>query len=820
MQFSRGSERLKSFGAVNLPLPLVVAVPFIAQTIVIVGLIGFLSYRAGERTVLALVDQLMLESGDRVSLYVDSSIDETRRLNGQVIEAIQQGRIDLNLNQPDLQASLQRDRYLWQQLQGNESTRWIALATPDGSYHGMTRQSQDLSPSPAHIVVANAETNGQGNYYAVNEQGERAALVETTPDPYDARSRPWYESAVTAGTSILSEPYASADERMVQVTTSAPVYGAAAPADTDPGAQPLQGVVAVDLSLQGISTYLQQNPIGDSGHLFIVNGQGKIIASSTEDEPVVVDDQTEPMHATLFNTELPLVRAAGRALYPQVASAQTDEASASDNLQASPQPSLKPIRFTVEGDRYFVKSLALEQNSELDWLIVTIVPASEFADPIQANLLRTLLVCGGALLSSIAIGYLIVRQTMSPSLLKLDQSTRAIAQGNFDALAPVAAIAKRPDDLGLLARSFHQMAEQIKHTITSLETDQQRLLTFLDALPIGVLIHQADRSVFYINRTGRDLTGAKASTASTENALATPHQLCHGDSQQDYLEEALPPLLALKGESATIDDLVIHHGDKKVALEVRAVPVLSPSGAVEYTITVLQDITERKRSEKMLKHRSLDLEHQVAETVRQCEQERQKFQTAAAEIQTLRHELEYLAKVDDLTQLANRRRFSERLMEEWQRQTRAQVPLSLVLIEIDEFQAYRDTYGHQQSDRCLISLARSLNQAVKRPADLVARYGAEEFAVILPETDLQGAIVVANRMRWIIQRLNSPHRTSSVGSAVTLSMGIATTIPALGMIQNTLITEAGRMLYRAKTLGRDRYEAVDFGHPAASSDKT
>lgn len=669
MQFRRWSERLTRARAGSLSLPFAVVLPFTIQTLVVVGLIGYLSYRAGERTVLSLVNQLMMEAGDRVSLYID---------------------------------------------------------------------------------FANAQT--------------------------------------------------------------------------------LQGSVAIDQLSQGMSTYLQQNPIGDSGTLLIVNQQGQILASSIDNgfEILGVPNQSDASAlapSTLFTVEIPLIQAAGQALYPQLASPEgmgstgegVESEASNANLQDAPESVLKPIRFGFEGNRYFARSLTLKEESGLDWLMVAIVPAAEFSGSFRANVLRTLILGALAALSSVAIGVCIARRMMSP-LQKLNRTTQALAQENFDAVAPLDSVAQRSDGIGQLAQSFHQMAEQLKHTIQSLKNEQQRLSKFLDAMPLGVLIHHADKSVFYINRAGRVLIGAKGSTLSHENAFATPCQICHTETQQPYPEQALPPVRALQGEEAVVDDVAVHREDGMVSLEVRAVPVLAADGTVEYAITVFQDITERKRKERLLNRYNRDLNDQVTKNVSQLDQERQKLQAVECDLQKVREELDYLSKVDDLTQISNRRRFSERLMEEWQRQTRSQVPLSLIMIEIDQFQAYKDTYGQQQSDRCLVLLARSLNQSIKRPADVVARYGAEEFAAILPETDLKGALVVVKRMQWIVQRLNIPHQASSVSSIVTVSLGVATTVPALGMMQNTLMTEASRMLYRAKSTGGDRCEAIEFGHQSSSSE--
>ena len=166
--------------------------------------------------------------------------------------------------------------------------------------------------------------------------------------------------------------------------------------------------------------------------------------------------------------------------------------------------------------------------------------------------------------------------------------------------------------------------------------------------------------------------------------------------------------------------------------------------------------------------------------------------------------LQHLATTDSLTQLANRHCFDERLNKEWRRLVREQAPLSLILCDIDFFKAYNDTYGHQAGDYCLQQVAKAIAQCVQRPADLVARYGGEEFAVILPSTEASGAICVAENMRSTVKALEMAHANSPLHKEVSLSLGVASTIPDLESCPEALISNADKSLYQAKQSGRDR----------------
>ncbi|MGK7918590.1 MAG: diguanylate cyclase [Trichodesmium sp.] len=167
-------------------------------------------------------------------------------------------------------------------------------------------------------------------------------------------------------------------------------------------------------------------------------------------------------------------------------------------------------------------------------------------------------------------------------------------------------------------------------------------------------------------------------------------------------------------------------------------------------------------------------------------------------------ELHNLANLDGLTGISNRRIFDKTLAKEWQICQREKQPLTLILIDIDYFKKYNDDYGHQQGDDCLICVADALAQVVKRPRDMVARYGGEEFVLILPNTQHEGAIAISEQIQQRIRELAITHESSEVSAIVSLSLGIASVIPATESSPQELINMADQALYQAKKQGRDR----------------
>ncbi|NES95207.1 MAG: GGDEF domain-containing protein, partial [Desertifilum sp. SIO1I2] len=200
---------------------------------------------------------------------------------------------------------------------------------------------------------------------------------------------------------------------------------------------------------------------------------------------------------------------------------------------------------------------------------------------------------------------------------------------------------------------------------------------------------------------------------------------------------------------------------------------------------------ENARLYEQLRNYSYQLELKVAERTN--------------ELEAANRELYRMVTLDGLTLVSNRRHFDTYLKEQWQRLLLAQLPLGLLLCDIDYFKGYNDYYGHQAGDECLKQVAQLLNQAIQRLDDLLARYGGEEFAIILPNTDVRGAVQVAERIGILTQNRQLSYERSPLVPHITLSIGISSLIPRLDISWEMLIAQADRALYQAKSSGRNRY---------------
>src|SRR5262249_26857078 len=159
---------------------------------------------------------------------------------------------------------------------------------------------------------------------------------------------------------------------------------------------------------------------------------------------------------------------------------------------------------------------------------------------------------------------------------------------------------------------------------------------------------------------------------------------------------------------------------------------------------------------------------------------------------------------DGLTGLLNRRAFDEALTREFTRSARSNGPTSVFIVDVDHFKAYNDTYGHPQGDECLKAIGECLKKSLKRPADIAARYGGEEFVALLPDTDGDGALVLAEAFRQAARSLNIPHTGNGSKGRITVSVGVATMQKSVLESPGTLVRRADRALYEAKAGGRDR----------------
>src|SRR5450830_399241 len=308
------------------------------------------------------------------------------------------------------------------------------------------------------------------------------------------------------------------------------------------------------------------------------------------------------------------------------------------------------------------------------------------------------------------------------------------------------------------------IAEAIETTIQNDTAVYKTLLESTKAIPWK--IDWATMKFAYIGPQIEKLLGwTPASWATAEDWASRMHpedrewvvNFCVSQSKAGADHEADYRALTKDGDYVWIRD-VVH-------------VVRKENGEVDALIGFMFDISERKKTEQQLI--------------------------------TLQKELEELSFKDSLTGVANRRMFDSVMQLEWANARRNNQPLSLILFDIDYFKQFNDEYGHIQGDDCLKKVAKTLNQAATRPRDFFARFGGEEFVLVLPETDSESAKKVAERCRSLIFKEQIPHQKSQVSQILTISMGLGSIIPTHHDEPISFIEAVDKRLYQAKQNGRN-----------------
>jgi diguanylate cyclase (GGDEF) domain len=173
------------------------------------------------------------------------------------------------------------------------------------------------------------------------------------------------------------------------------------------------------------------------------------------------------------------------------------------------------------------------------------------------------------------------------------------------------------------------------------------------------------------------------------------------------------------------------------------------------------------------------------------------------ELKTISDNFEIISHIDVLTGLYNRRYFNEAYDREWKNSIIAKTPISLIMIDIDYFKKYNDTYGHLKGDECLATVSKEIKQSARKPTDIVSRFGGEEFIMILPKTDINNAVLLAKSILKAVENLNIAHESSSINKRITLSIGIASMIANENVNMDIFLKMADDALYEAKNNGRN-----------------
>lgn len=403
-------------------------VPFVLQMAAAVGLVGYLSWRSGQRAVEDLATQLSDQVSNRVSERLSRYLATPQDVNEINLQAV-------NLGMLDLQDYDTTRRFFWKQMQVAEDLGYISFGAPDGAFLGIGRDDD----GSLYLEEMQAGNGFQYDRFDLDERGDRTTLLTT--ETYEFQQDEWYAVAVEVGEPTWSPIYQWDDQpEIISISLNHPVY--------EDGE--LSAVLSVDFILSQINDFLQALQVSPNGEVFIIERDGLLVASSSE-EPSYIEVDGVAERRNILDLDNPVQRSA----VEQV----RDRLGSFDQI-AEPQLVLTQ----VAGEPVYVSVMPWQDELGLSWVAVTVIPKSDFLAQINANTRNTVLLSLVALGGAIAICIVTARRLTRP-ILSISQASEKMAQGNLEQTAESSSIV----EINQLAKSFNSMAAQLKTLFHTLE---------------------------------------------------------------------------------------------------------------------------------------------------------------------------------------------------------------------------------------------------------------------------------------------------------------------------------------------------------------
>ena len=412
----------------KVPLRTILIVPFVVETVAVVGLVGYVSLRNGQQAVNEVATQLRGEVSTRVQQYLQNYLDVPHTINQINEDAI-------NLGLLNLEDFSQMERYFWYQLQRFETVSYIQFGGSDGTFIGDERLGEGLFS----VEVKDKTTGVDKLVYELDDRGFRTNKQIGVSKNYLPAKRPWYQAAVAADRPTWSKIFQFSSDTAVRlgITAVQPYYDESGT---------FLGVLGTDIVLAQLGDFLKTLKIGQSGQTLIVERDGKLVASSTLHQPFkVVEGKAQRIDATASDD--PLISSTVKNL---------------GNLTAISDR--RQLEYQLKGDRQFVQVLPFADGRGIDWLIVVVVPEADFMGQIRQNTQITVLLSLAALMAAILLGLITSRWIVRP-ILRLEEAASELAKGKWEQTIDL----KRSDELGRLAKSFNSMARQLRSVFETLE---------------------------------------------------------------------------------------------------------------------------------------------------------------------------------------------------------------------------------------------------------------------------------------------------------------------------------------------------------------
>jgi signal transduction histidine kinase len=419
----------------RVSLQIVLIVPFAIQIFAAVSLVGYLSFKNGQKAIENLARQLQQEVANRVDRHLDSYLELPHQINEINLDAIERGLIDLK----DIKSSA---RYFWKQSQVFEQFSFMGYGLTDNTVAGAGRWLEGYD-----VVISQHPPGQPTDYtYATDDRGNPTKLLYAAD--YDVTTDAWYVDTIKAGKPIWSRIYtAEGFGAYVAISANAPIY------DKN---RKLLGVLNIDLLLSDISQFLQQIRISELGQVSIVERDGRLIASSGR-QSILFKKNDKFERFSIFNSPDTLLQSIAREIKKEFKTLRSIQ-------------STQNFAVSIDGQHHYVQISPWKDKYGLDWLAIVTVPRSEFTAQINANTRTTVLLCLGALVMSTLLGIQTSRWIAQP-ILALNRAAKFIADGKLDRQVSTSRIR----ELNTLGKSFNRMATQLKASFMALERSNAEL---------------------------------------------------------------------------------------------------------------------------------------------------------------------------------------------------------------------------------------------------------------------------------------------------------------------------------------------------------
>ena len=428
----------------KIPLQIMLIVPFVVQTVGAVAVVGYLSYRNGQKAVNDVATQLQNDISDRIKENLTYLVAIPFQSFESYDATLSQNRIDLN-NGRDV------EKFLWRQLPAFPHVAATVFVTANQELFGAERQDDGAIV----IRASDVENNHTLTTYTTSPEGERREITNAGKPNWDPRKRPYYKIPVQKKQAFWGTVYPHITGEFLYIAAGKPIY-------TKTG--DLQGVWMTSLNLVMFGDFLSKLKIGKTGQSFILERSGEMIATSTKEKPfqnypekVVQLPEQRVERLKVVNSSNAITQKASQALLEQFHDFQ--------NIQASHQ-----LKFTVDGKNYFVQVDPFRDSKGIDWLVVVTIPEADFMNQINANTQTTILLCLATLILAILLGILTARWIIRP-VERLTTASEAIAGGNLNQQVEVSSII----ELGKLANVFNGMTRQLKDSLDALHLANEEL---------------------------------------------------------------------------------------------------------------------------------------------------------------------------------------------------------------------------------------------------------------------------------------------------------------------------------------------------------